>query len=171
MKKLLERFPIRSPDTAFRTVDSNAVIIELSNSLINVLNPVGSRIWEIADGSRRLGEIIDGILSEFDVKQEQAEKDVIEFVQGLASKQLILLYDTSAPINRDVSTGEGEMKIVRSSAIDCALGDKSPNLERNPYEKPMIIYRSKMETRAGFCSEGTGTNKQSDTMGCTAIWS
>lgn len=162
MKGLLERFPIRSPDTAFRTVDSNAVIIELSNSLINVLNPVGSRIWELADGSGRLGEIIDGILSEFDVKQEQAEKDAIEFVQGLASKQLILLYDTSAPINRDVSTGEGEMKITTSKKNLPLCGT---------YEKPMIIYRSKMETRAGFCSEGTGTNKQSTGGGCTAIWS
>lgn len=156
MKELLGKFPIRSPDTAFSTVDRNAVIIELSNSLINVLNPVGSRIWELADGSGRLGEIIDGILSEFDVKQEQAEKDAIEFVQGLASKQLILLYDTSAPINRDVSTGEGDQKNLPLCGT---------------YEKPMIIYRSKMETRAGFCSEGTGTNKQSDTMGCTAIWS
>jgi hypothetical protein len=43
--------------------------------------------------------------------------------------------------------------------------------KKKPYEKPKIIYRSKMQTRAGFCSEGTGINKQSDAMGCTAIWS
>lgn len=149
MKELLERFPIRSPDTAFSTVDRNAVIVDLENSLINVLNPVGSRIWELADGSGRLGEIIAGILSEFDVEQEQAEKDVTGFIQGLASKKLMLLYDTSA--------GEGEMKITTS--------------KNNPYEKPMIIYRSKMQTRAGYCSEGTGTNKTTEPGGCTALWS
>ena len=149
MKELLEKFLIRSPDTAFSTVDRNAVIVDLENSLINVLNPVGSRIWELADGSGRLGEIIAGILSEFDVEQKQAKKDAIEFVQVLASKQLMLLYDTSS--------GEGEMKITIS--------------KNNPYEKPMIIYRSKMQTRAGFCSGGNPSNKQTSEGGCTALWS
>lgn len=96
MNELLEKYPIRNPDTAFSKVEEEAVIVEPEDGLINVLNPVGARIWELADGSKRLCEIVKIIYSEFDVEQRQAQNDAIEFIFDLVDKELILLRDTSA---------------------------------------------------------------------------
>lgn len=117
-----EKYPIRNPDTAFSTVDGEAVIIDLSNRLINITNKVGTRIWELADGFFSLSEIIASIYSEFDVEQKQAYEDVTEFIFDLVDKELMLLCDTS--------TGEDEY-------------EKS---NKKPYEKPKIIYRGKIDS-------------------------
>jgi hypothetical protein len=74
MNELLEKYPIRNPDTAWSFVEEEAVIVEPEGGLINVLNPVGARIWELADGSRNLCEIVKIIYSEFDVEKKQAQK-------------------------------------------------------------------------------------------------
>jgi hypothetical protein len=47
------------------------------------VNEVGGRIWELIDGQRTLGAIRDIIIDEFEVSNEQAEKDLIEFLQQL----------------------------------------------------------------------------------------
>jgi hypothetical protein len=50
---------------------------------IYTVNEVGGRIWELIDGQRTLGAIRDIIIDEFEVSNEQAEKDLIEFLQQL----------------------------------------------------------------------------------------
>lgn len=47
------------------------------------LNEVGARVYELIDGERPLREIMDTIVSEFEVTPQQAESDVREFVAQL----------------------------------------------------------------------------------------
>jgi hypothetical protein len=54
-----------------------------------VLNPVGARIWELVDGKRTLGEIVDRIHAEYAVERERLEADAREFVEDLLKRQLI----------------------------------------------------------------------------------
>jgi hypothetical protein len=44
---------------------------------------VGSEIWEHIDGYRSVADIIDFVVSEFDVTAETAEHDVTEFLEQL----------------------------------------------------------------------------------------
>ncbi|MBP8054815.1 MAG: PqqD family protein [Chloroflexi bacterium] len=60
-------------------------------SEINVLNEVGSRIFELADGSRTLNEISQAISDEYEVSSQQAEQDVLEFVQKLVKQNVLVL--------------------------------------------------------------------------------
>jgi hypothetical protein len=50
---------------------------------IYTLDEVGARIWELIDGQRRVEEIRDTIVEEYEVSAEVAEADLIEFVQQL----------------------------------------------------------------------------------------
>jgi hypothetical protein len=50
---------------------------------IYTVNEVGGRIWELIDGEKTLGAIRDIIIDEFGVSSEEAEKDLIEFLQQL----------------------------------------------------------------------------------------
>ena len=50
---------------------------------IYTLNEVGARVWELLDGQTPLGEIRDTIVEEFEVGPEEAEADLLAFVQQL----------------------------------------------------------------------------------------
>ena len=83
-----EKIPMKSPSTAHQIFDGEAVIIVPSEQMVNVLNPVGSRIWDLADGKKSIRQIAE-ILDEFDVSYETALKDAIEFTEDLAEKKMM----------------------------------------------------------------------------------
>ena len=48
-----------------------------------LLNAVAGHIWELLDGERRVHEISALVASEFEVSPDQAESDLIVFLQQL----------------------------------------------------------------------------------------
>ena len=79
----------RSAEAVFRVVDSEAVIVEPGKGMVNVVNEVGTRVWEWIDGVRTLDEIARLISEEFDVTPEEAGKDLFEFVNELSENKLV----------------------------------------------------------------------------------
>lgn len=67
---------------AARQYDGKAVVVVIDEKKVHVLNPLGTRIWDMADG-RTLGEIIDLIAPEYDVTLEQLSRDVFAFADEL----------------------------------------------------------------------------------------
>ena len=72
----------QSERTACRVIDGKAVVITIDQNQLHVLNSVGTRVWELADG-RSLGQIVAGIVDEFEVEPGQARLDVRSFVEQL----------------------------------------------------------------------------------------
>ncbi len=91
--KLSEKYPVLHPQVAARIIDSEAVIVLPESGEVNVLNEVGSRIWELIDGAHSVGEIAEIIVAEYDVTAEQAERDVEEFIQELVETKMLVLAD------------------------------------------------------------------------------
>ena len=89
----LERYPVPHNQVAGRIIDDEAVIVLSESGEVQVLNAVGARIWELADGSRSLAQIIEQIVREFDVSLEQATTDVVEFVGVLEREKVVVLGD------------------------------------------------------------------------------
>ena len=56
--------------------------VENSAQLI-VLNPVSAEIWKLLETEKTLSEIVDGITSDFSVSREEAEGDIIAFLEQL----------------------------------------------------------------------------------------
>lgn len=83
------KIPIKSPSTASQIIDDETVIIVPSEQMVNVLNPVGSRIWDLADGRKCIAEIAEILSHEFDISYETALKDAIEFTVDLAEKKVM----------------------------------------------------------------------------------
>ena len=79
----------RSPKTAWRVIEGEAVILSLDTKAFRGLNPVGSRVWELIDGRRSVDEIVEVVVREFDVTHEQAARDVQAFVRELLDKGLV----------------------------------------------------------------------------------
>lgn len=79
----------KSPKTAWRIIEGEAVILSMESKVLRGLNPVGSRIWELIDGQRSFEEIIGVVVQEFDVTPEDAGQDVGAFIQELLDRGLV----------------------------------------------------------------------------------
>ena len=88
---LLDKRLVKHPRTASRVIDGEALIVIPEENTVKVLNDVGSRIWELADGSRTVGEIAEVIYNEYEVDKDQAKSDVTEFVEELVNSEMMTL--------------------------------------------------------------------------------
>jgi hypothetical protein len=80
---------MRNPQLAWREIDGEIVIISPEDSQVHELNVTAALVWKRADGEQTLEEIAAGMVSEFDVTQESARRDVAELIAQLAEKQLV----------------------------------------------------------------------------------
>lgn len=79
----------RHPHAAARTYDGKALIVVPGLGEYNILNPLGTRIWELIDGSRGVEGIVQAIRDEYDVSVEKAEADVRAFIEDLKKHQMV----------------------------------------------------------------------------------
>ncbi len=71
----------KNPDVSWQIVEGQAVLIHNRLGEIQVLNDVGSVVWEhLEEGFDKLTEIIT---SEYDVSAEEARKDIESFINEL----------------------------------------------------------------------------------------
>lgn len=84
-------YPKPHPQTAGRVIDGEAVLILADSSEVNVLNQVGSRIFELSDGNKSVEEISKIIAKEYDVTREQSDIDVRQFLLLLVDQSVIVL--------------------------------------------------------------------------------
>ena len=84
----LNRCYQKDPDMVSRKIAGEYILVPIRNNVgdlesIYTLNEVAARIWELIDGKRKLSEIKDKIVEEFEVTPEEAEKDLSELLQKL----------------------------------------------------------------------------------------
>ena len=70
--------------TASRILDGKAVVITIDRNQLHVLNAVGTRVWQLADG-RSIDAIAEQIVQEFEVERERAQADVLAFAEQILS--------------------------------------------------------------------------------------
>ncbi|MBI5379369.1 MAG: PqqD family protein [Nitrospirae bacterium] len=88
-----DRYPAQNPRVAYRVLDGSAVLINPDDSTLYTLNPVATRIWELADGQLPISEIARRLYGEFQVEQEIALRDMEAFLQAFQEKGLLSLMD------------------------------------------------------------------------------
>ncbi len=93
----LKKYPVPHNQTAARIVDGTAVIVLADTGEVNVLNSVGTRIWELIENKRNLQEIADTIETEYAVTRQQALEDLEEFLDKMLKNQVLTLEDTAGP--------------------------------------------------------------------------
>ena len=94
----LNKYPTQHPQVATRTVEGSAVIVLADSGEVTVLNPVGTSVWELADGLRTVEEIIAAVEAEYDVSPEQAHQDVTAFLLTLVEAGALTMADRPAPV-------------------------------------------------------------------------
>lgn len=80
----------RAEDAAWRMIDGQAVVVSTNAQRMRVLNEVGSRVWELADG-RSLREISVVLAAEFEADPSVIEADALSFAQDLVSRGMLIV--------------------------------------------------------------------------------
>lgn len=74
---------LRSEDVLSQNLDGEAVLLDLASETYFGLNEVGTRVWELLESSRSLGEIATLLQSEYEVESARAESDVLDLATRL----------------------------------------------------------------------------------------
>jgi coenzyme PQQ synthesis protein D (PqqD) len=75
----------RSGSMAWQTIDGETVLLNIDGKELMGLNEVGAHVWDLVDGSRSFGQIVDAVASRFEVSSETATADVHAFVSELVA--------------------------------------------------------------------------------------
>jgi Coenzyme PQQ synthesis protein D (PqqD) len=90
-------YPAQNPRAAWRVYDGEAVIVSPEDSMLHTLNPVGTLIWEAADGRTALEAIVARVCDAFEVDRATAARDTSVFVEQLCSRGLLTVLDAPRP--------------------------------------------------------------------------
>jgi len=83
-------------DQVSAELEGEFVVLDVNAGIYYSLENVGARIWSLLHEPRRLQDIRDRLLEEFDVDPHRCERDVRVFLQGLAEKGLLRVIDAAA---------------------------------------------------------------------------
>ena len=77
-----------------RDIADETILVPIKGKLADMeriysLDPVSEYIWNKLDGKKKLSDIHKGILEKFDVDNQQAQQDVLEFIGELAREGLV----------------------------------------------------------------------------------
>ena len=77
------------PQVMSRMVGDETVLLDLASGLYFGLDGVGQRIWQAVADGKKLSETVDIIVAEYEVDQDQATADVLQFASTLLERGLL----------------------------------------------------------------------------------
>lgn len=78
-----------SPDTAWRRIEEESVVLNLKSSVYYSLNETAAMIWEALGEDLTPEQAIERLCAEFDEKPEAVRRDVSSAVAELLKERLI----------------------------------------------------------------------------------
>ncbi len=89
-----EKLFAKNKDIVTRTITRELFIVPVRGKLADMqriftLNPVAEYIWNSLDGRTSIGDIRNGIISNYEVEEEQADSDIMDFITELLEADLI----------------------------------------------------------------------------------
>ena len=79
----------KNPEAAYRIYDGQATVVLPGRSEINVLNEIGSLIWERIDGQRTVGQILQAVLEAYEIDSDRARGDMLGFLSSLQDHGMV----------------------------------------------------------------------------------
>jgi len=92
---ILTKYIIRSNNLVWRIIDGEAFLMTEDGKKVHMLNKIGTLIWQYADGSLPIKGIISKILERFDIDEETAKKDSLEFINKLVDMKMLTIIERS----------------------------------------------------------------------------
>jgi hypothetical protein len=90
----LEKCFFKENDCVTREIAGETIIVPIKGCVgdldsIYTLNEVGTLIWQLIDGQRSIGQIVETVRETYAVEPEEATKDTFDFLGSLENAGLI----------------------------------------------------------------------------------
>jgi len=85
-----------APDVMLRIIGDEAVILNLKSELYLGLDPVGTRIWTVLQGSPSIQAAYASLLDEFEVEPDRLRQDMDRLLDQMLAQGLIELHPSEA---------------------------------------------------------------------------
>lgn len=85
-----------SPEQVSCPLGDESAILGLKNNVYYGLDPVGASIWNLLRQPRRVDELRDAILAEYEVEAERCERDLFAVLEKMRAEGLIVVRNSSA---------------------------------------------------------------------------
>jgi coenzyme PQQ biosynthesis protein PqqD len=86
----LEECPKRGQQVIAQKAANDLLLFNIEDGNYYSLNEIGSRIWELCDGTRSVSQLVAVLATEYDATHEDLETDVAELLENLQSGKLIV---------------------------------------------------------------------------------
>jgi hypothetical protein len=86
-----QSIPCRGGNVTASVSSGEAVLMLPTKGQIKVLNEVGTRVWELIDGTRDIETVVETLCREYAVEHDRALADTLAFVSDLVAKSLATL--------------------------------------------------------------------------------
>jgi len=83
--------PKRQEQIIVQKGSKDVLLFNMDDGSYYALNEVGNRIWELCDGTRGVAQLVDTLAKEYDAPAEIIETDIVEVLEDLRSKNLIVV--------------------------------------------------------------------------------
>jgi len=77
-------------------LEGEAAILSLANGIYYGLDLIGAQVWTLLQQPRRVEEISDAVLREYEVEPERCQSDLLALLERLQSEGLIEVCDGPA---------------------------------------------------------------------------
>ena len=84
-----EKYLKRDEKVTWRTLERDCILLHLTSGFYYTLNDVGRFLWESFDGERKLQDIYEEMLEQYEVDPETARKDMSELIDDLMQEGLL----------------------------------------------------------------------------------
>lgn len=81
--------PRRRDGVLAQAAGDTVVLLTRDTGQYYTLNEVGGRIWELADGTRTVAEIVRTLAEEYEAPADVIESDALEILGELAAERLL----------------------------------------------------------------------------------
>ena len=90
MPKVIPQHRLRRSERVIaQSTAGTTVLLSMDGGKYYSLDEVGSRVWELSDGSRTVAEIVALLGGEYEIQLETLERDVLELLTDLANENLV----------------------------------------------------------------------------------
>ena len=81
--------PVRRAGLSTVELDGEAVIFDEARQVVHALNLTGTLVWQVADGTSTLDELVAWLSDSFDLPFDLVHSQVSEMLLGLIDDQLL----------------------------------------------------------------------------------
>ena len=90
----LEKCFFKENNCVTREIAGETIIVPIKGRVgdldsIYTLNEVGTMIWQLIDGQKSIGQIVQAVRQTYDVEPEEVKKDTADFLHSLEQAGLI----------------------------------------------------------------------------------